>query len=281
MPRKTTKNKKTETKEAKPYSTHSIWSGAISFGLVNIPIRLYSATGESGLNFDMLHKDDLSPIRYARICKEEEVEVPYPDIVKGFEIEKGHYVVLEKKDFERVNVAKTKTISITDFTDIDAVDPIYLHKSYYLEPEGNADQAYALLREALLETHKVGVATFVLRNRENLGMLEVKDDVLVLTQLRYAHEIRDPKNLHLPDGAVKGRELEMAKRLVNELAAPFNIKNYHDSYTEELKEVIAKKAQGKTVKAHGKAPQPTQVKDLMAALKASLEKKPAKAGTRS
>lgn len=252
----------------------SIWSGAISFGLVNIPIKLYSATSDNSIDFDMLDSKDLSPIRYARISTGSGREVPYDEIVKGHKYQGGDYVIIEAKDFEKVNVAKTKTIDIVDFVDIEEIDTIYYEKPYYLEPDKSAGKSYYLLREALKKSKKVAVSLFVLRNKEHLAVLKPYKDIIVLNQLRFDSEIRKPNDLKLPDiQAPKGKELEMALALIEQLSSEFDIAAYKDTYTEELQKLIEHKAEGKPIRAKGKAPKPTQVHDLMSLLKASLKEK--------
>ena len=248
-----------------------IWSGSISFGLINIPVTLYSASRERELDFDMLHAKDHSPIRFARICRAEGKEVPYQDIVKGYEYRKGDYVILDDEDFKKADARKTKTIDIFEFTDADEIDPIYFEKPYYLAPEERAAKAYVLLREALKKSHKVGVAKYVLRNKETIGILKVEGDLLVLDQARYKDELRTPK-ITVPKIKTTAHEVSMALKLINELQGHFQPGKYHDSYSAELKKVIAEKAHGKTIKVKGKAPVATKVPDIMDVLRSSLEK---------
>jgi DNA end-binding protein Ku len=252
----------------------SIWTGTISFGLVNIPVRLYVASEEHGLDLDMLHKKDLSPVRYVRVCKAEGHEVPYEDIVKGYEYQKGDYVVLTNEDFKRAAVRKTYTIDIVRFVSEGEIDSIYFEKPYYLEPDKGAERAYALLREALRKSKKVGLARFVLRNREHLGVVKPEEKVIVLNTLRYKDEIRDADDLKLPTAeAGRGKEVDMALQLIDQLTEPFRPEEFKDTYAQDLKHLIAEKVKGKTPAAEGEAPSPTAVPDLMAALKASLQKK--------
>jgi DNA end-binding protein Ku len=250
----------------------SMWSGAISFGLVNIPVKLYSAVGDNSLDFDMLSKKDHSPIKYMRVSASDGKEVPYKDIVKGYEIEKGHYVVLDEKDFEKANAKKTKSIEILNFVLEEEIDSMYFDKPYYLEPDKTAAKPYALLREALKQTKKVGIATFVLRNREHMGIIKPKGAVIILDQMRYEGDIRDFSELHLPEaGQVSKAEVDMAKKLIEQLTQRFDPSVYKDTYIEELKKVIEAKAEGKTIETKTQTPEPTHVKDLMDTLKASLE----------
>jgi DNA end-binding protein Ku len=253
----------------------TLWTGSIGFGLVNIPVRLYSGSSEQGIDFDMLHQKDQSPIRYARVCKEEGEEVPYDEIVKGYQYEEGKYVILTDEDFEKANVAKTKQIEVVSFALETEVDANYYDKPYWLEPQKGGERAYALLREALKESGKVGVARFVLRNREHMALVRSQDDALVLNQLRFADELRSPTELKLPTTQkVDAKELKMALSLIEQITEPFDPQQYKDTYTEELQRLIESKVQGKTPKAKGKAPEPSKVKDLMSLLKASLEGKP-------
>jgi DNA end-binding protein Ku len=250
----------------------AIWTGAISFGLVNIPIRLYSATEERGLHFDMLHKKDLSPIRYARVCRLDGREIPYEDIVKGYEYQNGDYVVLVDEDFKKANIRKTKTIDIEEFVSEEEIDPLYFTKPYYLEPDKGAEKAYAVLREALHKSKKVGIAKFVLRNREHLAAIKAQGDLIVLNQMRFQEEIREPDELNLPDKkTARGKEIDMALQLIDQLSEPFKPEQFRDEYTQELKKVIEQRAKGKIPKAKGKAPQPTKVPDLLNVLRKSLK----------
>jgi DNA end-binding protein Ku len=250
----------------------AIWSGALNFGLINIPVKLYSASEDKQLHFHYLHKTDHSPIRFAKVCRADGKEVPYEDIVKGYEYQDGDYVILTEDDFKKANVKKTKMIEIMDFVEQAEVDPVYFEKPYYLEPDKNSEKPYALLREALKRSKKIGIAKFVIREKEHLGAIKAKGSAIVLDQMRFKDEVRDPKGLNLPDAKVQGRELEMALKLIDQLTGTFKPEQYKDTYTEELEAVIAQKAKGKKPKAKGKAPEPTKVGDLMSILRASLEK---------
>jgi DNA end-binding protein Ku len=250
----------------------SIWSGAISFGLIHIPVKLYTAVEEKNPDLDMLRRQDLCPIRYARVCRNTGEEVPYQDIVKGYEYRKGDYVVLEDEDFRRASPGKTQTIDIVEFVDVREVDPKFLEKPYYLEPTKQARKAYALLREALNKTAKVGVGTFVLRNREHLVVLKPEGDVILLEQMRFVDEIRTPDGLNLPSkDEASERELDIAIKLIDQLTEPFKAEQFHDTYREELERAIREKAQGKPPQPAQEIPVPTEVPDLMAKLRESLE----------
>lgn len=250
----------------------AIWSGAISFGLILIPVKLYTAVEEGGLDLDMLRKQDLCPIGYARVCRNTGEEVPYEDIVKGYQYKKGDYVVLEDEDFKRASVRKTQTIDIIEFVDHREIDAKLLAKPYYLEPTKQARKAYALLREALKKTGKVGVGRFVLRNREHLVTLKPEEDLIVLEQMRFVDEIKKPVGLDLPaKDEASDREIEIAIKLIDQLTEPFRAEEFHDTYREELKRVIDEKARGKPVKVEEEKLVPTEVPDLMARLRESLE----------
>jgi DNA end-binding protein Ku len=202
--------------------------------------------------------------------------VPYDEIVKGYEYGEGDYIVLTEEDFARADVRRTKTIDIEGFVEEAEIDVRYFEKPYYLEPQKGAAHAYALLREALEQSGKVGIGRFVMRNRENLAVLKPVGPVITLTQIRFPAELRSPAQLDLPEeGRAKGRELEMALSLIDQLSQPFQPETYHDTYTEELKTVIAEKAKGRKPRTKGEAPAATKVQDLMEALRASL----ARAGT--
>jgi DNA end-binding protein Ku len=250
----------------------AIWTGAISFGLINIPVKLFSgAESTDGIDLHMLHAKDQSPIRYAKICKEEDKEVPYDEIVKGYEYAKGEYVVVTDDDFESADVKKTTTIDIVEFADENQVDVRYLERPYYMEPSKGGEKAYALLREALRQKNRLAVATFVLRQREHLALIKAVGQVLVLNQMRYPADLRSPGGLKLPPkSAAKPGEIEMANKLIDQLTHPFVPEDFHDTYTEELQTRIEAKVKGKPAPKPEDAPtKPTA--DLMAALKASLE----------
>ncbi|HVE80972.1 MAG TPA: Ku protein [Candidatus Dormibacteraeota bacterium] len=252
----------------------ALWTGSISFGLINIPVRLYSGSEHNeGLDLTMLHKKDLSPIRYARICRRDGKEIPYDQIVKGYEYKDGDYIVLTDEDFKRANARKTKTIDIAEFVLEGEIDSRYYEKPYYLEPQKGADKSYALLRDALNKSGKIAIAKFVLRNREHLGALKPVGRALVLNQMRFPTEIRSPAKLDLPAGSKAGqKEIKMAMALIEQLTEPFIPEDFHDTYIEELQEAIEKKAKGKPAPKKGAEPEPTKVGDLMSALKASLDK---------
>jgi len=257
---------------------HAIWSGAISFGLVNIPIKLYSGTQSHTLDFDLLRRKDLCPIRFARVCKADGKEVPWEDIVRGYEYSDGDYVVLEKEDFEKANVEKTHTIEITSFVHEEEIDSIYYDKPYYLEPQKSGLKAYALLREALKETGMVGIGSFVMRNREHIAVIKPYENLIILNQLRYADEIREQRELKLPKEKITEQELKMAEKLIKQLTTKFDPKKYEDTYINDLKKIIEAKAEGKELKRPRAIPEEKgKVTDIMSLLKKSLQEKKKKA----
>jgi DNA end-binding protein Ku len=253
-----------------------LWNGSISFGLVNIPVRLYSGVSpREGIDLDMLHKDDHSPIRFARICRKDGEEVPWNDIVKGYEYRDGDYVVLTKKELEAIDAKKTQTIDILQFVDESDVDIRYFEKPYYLEVVKGGEKAYALLRAALQKSSKLALAKFVLHEREHVAVIKPVGRALVLNQMRFPTDVREPGELHFPtDKEVTDKEVEMALKLVKQETRPFIPEDLHDTYTEELEEMIKDKTKGKKIPKptpHTKAPKETSAKDLMSALKASLK----------
>ncbi|MEO6637309.1 MAG: Ku protein [Ginsengibacter sp.] len=254
-----------------------IWTGAIGFGLVNIPVKIYSATQSSNLNLDMLDKKDHANIKYQRINEKSGKEVAWGNIVKGYKVE-GEYVVLDDKDFEAASAKKTKTIEISDFVKEEEISSLYYETPYYLEPDKSGTRPYELLRQALLKTKKVGVASFVMRSKESLAILRPDGDVIVLNRIRFEEEIRDTEELTLPKNTdVKPAELKMAVSLIDQLTAKFDISKYKDTYNDELLKIIKAKAGGKKIKAPEMKVVHSKTKDLMEQLKASLEVKRKKA----
>jgi DNA end-binding protein Ku len=250
----------------------SIWSGAISFGLIYIPVKLYSASQSNELDFDLLRRSDHCRIGYSKVCKESGEVVPNEEIVRGFEYRKGDYVIIEDEDFQRARSGRTKVIDIASFVNLDEIDTKFLEKPYFLEPDKGAKQVYALLREALIRTNKVGLARFVMRNREHLAIIKPEEDVIVLNQMRYAAEIRSPKDLELPGQEGLGeRELDMAIKLVEQLTEPWEPEQYRDTYIDTLREVIQQKAEGKELAPVEEEEMPTDVTDLFGKLRESLE----------
>lgn len=255
----------------------ALWKGSISFGLVTIPISLVSATEpRETLAFNLLHRKDGSRIVEKRFCAKEDVEVPWKDIVKGYQYAKDQYAVLTEEDFARVRVPATQTFDIRRFVPAADVEDLYFNSPYYVTPQGKPGlKAYALLRDALRETEKLAIGTIVLRQREHLAALEPVDQALVLTTMRFAHEIRRVKDLDLPASG-KGwtdAEMKLARHLVDTLSGEWDPSEYRDTYTEALRKMVEAKAEGKEAPAP-ETPAPARVTDLMEALKRSLEKGP-------
>ena len=253
----------------------AIWKGSISFGLVNIPIALYPATRREELKFRLLRKSDLSPVNYKRVAEKDGREVSWDQIVKGYEYEKGKYVVLKDEDFQRVDLEATQTVDIKDFVDQEEIDPMFFYKPYYLEPQKGGDKAYALLRDSLKDTKKVGVAKVVIKTRQYLAGVKPEDGVLVLELMHFADELADPEKLHLPKKMEVGkREMSMAKSLIDGMTSKWEPEKYKDDYREALMEVIEEKVEagGKEIEEKPrKAPKPTKVIDLVSVLQKSLE----------
>jgi DNA end-binding protein Ku len=253
-----------------------IWKGSISFGLVNIPIALYPATRREELNFKLLRKSDLSPINYKRVAEKDGKEVPWDQIVKGYEYEKGNYVILKDEDFQRVDIEATQTVDIQDFVEQEEIDPIFFYKPYYLEPQKGGDKAYVLLRESLKETGKVGIAKVVIKTRQYLAGVKPEESVLVLELMHFIDELADPNQLHVPKKLEVGkREMDMAKALIGSMSSKWNPQKYHDDYREAVMKVIEEKVEhgGEEIEEKPKkAPKPTKVIDLVSVLQQSLDK---------
>jgi DNA end-binding protein Ku len=251
----------------------AMWKGAIAFGLVNIPVELYSATRDHRPKFRLLHAKDESPVHYERVCQSEGKPVGWEDLVKGYEYEKGQFVVLTKDDFKTAALEKTKTVDILDFVDPKEVDERYFETPYYLQPGKGADRAYALIREAIRDSGKIGVAKIILRDAQHLAALEVIGDALVLTMMRFADELADLGDFRFPKpGDIRAAELKMAKQLVESLSAKWEPEKYTDEYRDNLMRIIKGKLKGKTPRLKEReTPQQAEVIDLMARLRASLE----------
>ena len=248
----------------------AIWSGSISFGLLNVPVKLYSAVSKKSVSFRELRESDSSRIRHKRVA-----EVAYEDIVKGYEIAPEQYVVITRDELEELDPKKTRAIEIKDFVDLDEIDPIYFDHPYYLGPDKGAEKAYALLVKAMEDARKVAIARFVLRSKENLAALRPMDGVMTMATMRFADEVVSPDEisdeLDSADGEPTKKELEMAKALIDSLAADFDASQYRDEYRDEVLALIERKAKGeKVVAAASEAPSPTKAPDLMAALEESL-----------
>lgn len=254
----------------------SIWTGAIGFGLVNIPIKLFSAVQESSLDLDMLDKKDHANIKFKRVNENTGKEVAWNNIVRAFNLD-GKYVILTDADFEEAMPEKTKTIEISAFVNEDEIDTMLYETPYYLEPEKQGKRAYSLLSMALSKSKKAGLGSFVLRNKEHLCLIKAKDDLLILQRLRFIQEIRKPDEINVIKSAPKPAELKMALSLIEQLSEPFNIDAYKDTYTDKLMKLIKAKANGKkTPPAHLKVVH-SKTRDLMEQLKASLGTKKKKA----
>jgi DNA end-binding protein Ku len=247
----------------------AIWSGTISFGLVSVPVRMYSATESKELKFHLLDKRDLKPIGYDKVRKDTGRSVPPDRIVRGFEIEKGKYVPLEDEDLDRLDIELTHSIDICDFVSLEEIDPIYYRKAYYLLPQDGAEKPYRLLVRALDETEKVGIAKVVIRNKQHLAALRAHDGRLILETMYYADELREPEAV---DGGTRLQkaEVEMAKSLVENLSSSFKPDKYDDTYRKELLALIRAKAKGKEL-PEPQEPEGGEVIDLMAALRESVE----------
>lgn len=258
-----------------------LWKGSISFGLVNIPVKMYTASHEDDLKFVMLHKKDLSQVRYARICKEEEKEIPWEEIVKGYEYSPGEFVVINEEDFDKINLVKSKSIEIIHFIKQEEIDTVYYSKPYFLEPDKNADKAYRLLLEAMQRSKKVGIAKFVLHHREHLAVIKPYENAIILNELRYDAELSKIKEIELPKAEkAPPQELSIAMKLIDHLTVPFKAKEYVDTYEKEAIAMINKKAKGKKIVPKGQEKKPSKVQNIMSLLKASLdEPKKRKTGT--
>jgi DNA end-binding protein Ku len=248
----------------------SIWTGAIGFGLVNIPIKMYSAVQASELDLDMLDKKDHANIKFKRVNENTGKEVEWANIVKGYKLD-DRYVVLTDEDFAKASPEKSRIIGIEEFVDETEIDGMYYETPYYLEPEKSGVKAYALLRDALHKTGKVGFGSFVLRNKEGLCLIKPDDDVLVLNRIRWAQEIRSTEDLSIPAGSSKPAEMKMAIELINQLSGHFDISKYKDTYSDELMKLIKAKAKGKKPATPALRVVHSPKKDLMAQLKASLQ----------
>jgi len=253
-----------------------MWKGLIAFGLVNIPIELYSATRDHRPKFRLLHAKDEEPVRYERVCQKEGKPVAWEDLVKGFEYAKGQFVVLTKDDFKTAAVEKTKTIDILDFVDPEEIDERYFETPYYLLPGKGAERAYALLREGIRESGRIGVAKIILRDAQHLAAVEAIGDALVLTMMRFADELADLSEFRFPHKTeIRAPELNMARQLIASLESKWDPEKYTDEYKENLMRVINAKLKGKSPKliAQDHGPKQAEVVDLMARLRASLEGK--------
>jgi DNA end-binding protein Ku len=253
----------------------AIWSGTISFGLLNVPVKLYSAVSRKQIRFNELRQSDNSRVRHKRVAESDGEEVPYDQIVRGYEISPDRYVVFSSDELDELNPAKTRAIEIQDFVDIEDIDPIYFDSPYYLGPAEGAEKAYGLLVKSMESAGKAAIARFVLRNKEHLAAIRPMDGVLTLTTMRFSDEVVSPSELDdvLPDSSprVEKREREMAEALIESLSGEFEPGKYRDEYREQLLSLIEQKGSGKEiVAAETEEPEPTKAPDLMAALEESL-----------
>jgi len=262
-----------------------VWKGAVTFGLVSVPVSLYPATRKQAeLTFRLLHRKDKAPVEYRRVCTEEGVEVPWSDIVKGYELEKGRFVVLTDEDFAKAKTESTETLDIREFVPLEQINVAHFESPYWLEPTRQGRKAYVLLREALEESGRVGIGTFVMRQREHLAALRPAGKALMVTTLRFPDEIRGAEDLDLPAGEkLQKKELDLAKKLVDTLADDWDPAEYKDTYHDTLRAVIEQKLEGREIETP--APRkPARVVDLMKALEESLKtgarKPPARADGR-
>jgi DNA end-binding protein Ku len=265
----------------------AIWKGHISFALVTIPVSLFSATKGNEISLHYLHKGDLSSVSYKRFCDAENKEVPWEEITRGYEYEKDQYIEITDEDLEGVDVQLTRTIQVMEFVNESEIDPVYFDKPYYLEPQKGGERAYALMREALAHSGKVGIAKVVLKSREHLAAVKPVGKMLMLGMMRFAHEIVDPKGLQLPDAIVpQGKEMDLARTLIDTMTDTFDPTKYKDDYHDKVLEVIQAKVAGVAPQAAKAAPAgPGKVVDLMEVLKQSLaetqKKEPVASGSGS
>src|SRR3954470_22855648 len=251
----------------------ALWKGSISFGLVNIPIELYTAVRNHRPKFRMLHAKDKSPVKFERVCLRDGHPVAWEDLVKGYEYSKGRFVIMTKEDFQAAAVEKTRTVDIVDFVKAEEIDDRFFETPYYLAPAKGGERAYALLREAIRDSGRIGIAKFILRDAQHLAGVEVIGNALVLSVMRFSDELADPKPLNFPasDG-IRKAELDMAKALVNSLAAEWQPEKYSDQYLDNLMRIIKGKVKGKPVKlAPEETPRKGEVVDLMERLRRSLD----------
>jgi DNA end-binding protein Ku len=250
----------------------AIWKGNISFALVSIPISLFSATRRNELSFHYLHKKDMSPVSYKRFCDTENVEVAWEEITRGYEYEKDRYVEITDEDLDKADVELTKTIAIQEFVQESEIDPVYFDKPYYLEPQKGGERAYALMRDALAQSRKVGIGKVVLKSREHLSAVKSVGDMLTLQTMRFSHEIVDAGSLNLPKATdVSKKEMDLANMLIDSMSDKFDPVKYKDDYYDKVLEIIQMKVAGVSPQAPAaKGPGPAKVVDLMEILKQSL-----------
>ncbi len=248
-----------------------MWTGGIKFGLVYIPVKLYSGATSHKLDLTMLRKGDACPIKYVRVCKKDGEEVPWGDIVKGYK-EDDYYIILDDEDFEKASKERSEAIEITDFVKIEEISPRYFEKPYLVEPQKGAGSTYDLLRQAIVKSEMGGLAKFAMRNREHLALLMADEEVIFLIQMRFHQDLRQPQDLSLPKKKQPGeKEMDMAMQLVDQMRSTFEPEKYRDTYQETLKEIIKAKAADEEYQPAEEAGEPEEVDDLMSQLKKSLE----------
>jgi len=251
----------------------ALWSGYLSFGLVNIPVRLYGATHKGELSFQLLHRKCSTPIKYEKFCPSCNINLEMADIVRGYEYEKGKFVIINEEELENLQLKNLKNIEILKFVEPKDIDPIYLDKSYYLQPEEGAERAYCLLRTVMKRTNKIGIVRFVLKEREHIGALRIFNDTLTVQSILYSDEVMMPDVLNIPQRVhLDEKEIELAEELLKHYTGRFNINEYRNEYREELMKLIKAKIAGKEIKVVPRK-EVEKVVNLMDALKKSIEKK--------
>jgi DNA end-binding protein Ku len=254
----------------------ALWKGTISFGLVNIPVSLFPATRREDLKFHLLRRSDLSPINYKRVAEADGKEVPWDQIVKGYEYEKGEFVVLKEEDFARVDVEATRTVDIINFVEIDEVDPLLFYKPYYLEVQRGGDKAYVLLRDSLAESHRIAIAKVVIRELQHLAAIKPQNKGLILELMYFPEELLNTSEFKTPAAkSIRKNEMQMAKHLIESMSSEWDPSQYSDEYHDALEKMIEKKIEsgGKTAAPPAKKKRPTNVVDLMSVLQQSLREK--------
>ncbi|MDB6137269.1 MAG: Ku protein [Verrucomicrobiaceae bacterium] len=254
-----------------------IWKGSISFGLVNIPIALYPATHSEDLKFRLLRGKDQSPVNYKRVAEADGKEVPWDQIVKGYEYEKGKFVVLKEEDFKRVDIEATQTVDIQTFVELDEVNPVFFDKPYYMEPQKGGDKAYVLLRDSLRSSKRIGIATVVIKTRQHLAAVKAQDQGLMLELMHFAEELRDISDFKVPrDTKLSKKEMDMAGALIDSMTGKWDPEAYKDEYREALQHMVEEKIKrgGKDLPKVKAQKRPTNVIDLVSVLEQSLGRKP-------
>jgi DNA end-binding protein Ku len=252
----------------------ALWNGTLTFGLISIPVRLYSASFERALNFRLIDKHGNCPISYVKVCRANHKEVPYQDIVKGYEYQKGDYVILDERDFAKAAPKKTGWIEVLQFSNDADIDVKFFEKPYYMEPDKKSGKAYTLLVDALSQSGKVAIARFIMKDKEHIAAIQPENGILILNQLRYQDEIRKPE-IEIPKTKYSKNEMEMALALIKKLTKKFDPRKYKDTYTEKLEKIIKAKARGRRIKvsAAKEVPVDTNMRDLIKMLRKSLNEK--------